>query len=348
MARVCAVLVASLLAPCAGAVHAAPPAAAVVERQAPDRLTIRWTSSDPVDVLAADRPGAGIAQAHRLVRQDRDGRFETAVPGDARPYFLLRNSRTGEVTRVAERMLPLEAGSNFRDIGGYPAAGGRLVRWGMIYRSGGTPLLTAGDVARIRSLHLATMVDLRSDEERVLAPTRIDGVAYVAVGYSFAGLDAGAGMEATYRRLPTMMAPQLRQIFARLLQGDQPLAYNCSAGQDRTGFVTAMVLGALGTPRETILADYHLSTRYRRPAFEMPHLDLTRYAGNPVAEMFGRFQDDPAAREPRPLKTADGRAYLEFALAEIDRQWGSTDGYLRREIGLTPADIARLRARYTE
>src|SRR3546814_13513140 len=86
--------------------------------------------------------------------------------------------------RVAERALPLEHGSNFRDIGGYPAAGGKHVRWGMIFRSGGTPLLNDADEQRIGALKLGAMVDLRSSEERVLAPTRIYGVRYPAVGYS--------------------------------------------------------------------------------------------------------------------------------------------------------------------
>ncbi|MBU6267652.1 MAG: tyrosine-protein phosphatase [Sphingomonadales bacterium] len=326
---------------------AAPPAQAGVERRA-DAVDITWCSPDPVDVYVADRADAPATLAGLVAHADRDGHFTMAAAGPARRYFMLRNARTGETVRVAERLVPLEAGSNFRDIGGYPAAGGRHVRWGMIYRSGGTPLLTPADQARIAGLHLASMIDLRSDEERVLAPTRIDGVPYTAVGYSFAKLDSAAGMETTYRNLPTMMAPQLRQVFARLLRAEQPLAYNCSAGQDRTGFVTAMVLGALGTPHDAIVADYHLSTRYRRPEFEMPHLDLARYPGNPVAEMFGRFQDNPAARQPRPLKTADGTAYLEFALAEITAKWGSVDGYLTREIGLDAPAIKRLRAQYTE
>ena len=80
--------------------------------------------------------------------------------------------------RMAARsgLLPLEHSSNFRDIGGYPAAGGKHVRWGMIFRSGATPLLTDADQAAVAKLHLANMVDLRSDEERQLAPSKIYGV----------------------------------------------------------------------------------------------------------------------------------------------------------------------------
>ena len=46
-----------------------------------------------------------------------------------------------------ERLIVLERSSNFRDLGGYPAAGGKHVRWGMIYRTAAMPMLTEADYA---------------------------------------------------------------------------------------------------------------------------------------------------------------------------------------------------------
>lgn len=329
-------------------IAAKPPAAATVERTAADRLTVHWTSADPVDVLVSDRPGAPPRSFRLVSARDRDGTEVITEQGKSRSVILLRNVRTGESLRVAERVLPLEAGSNFRDIGGYPAAGGRHVKWGMIYRSGATPMLTPGDLARVGGLGLANMVDLRSSEERVLAPTKITAVPYTAVGYSMGDMAFSGGMEAGYRGFPKFLAPQIKQVFAKLLRGEEPLAYNCSAGQDRTGFVTAIVLSALGTPRETIYADYLLSTKYRHPEFEMPHIDVAAHHGDPAAAMFARYQSDPRGNTPQPLLTADGKPFLTFAFAEIDAKWGSVDAYLRSEIGLSDQDIARLRATYTE
>src|SRR3546814_13059477 len=96
-----------------------------------------------------------------------------AVGVTARPYFMLRDQRDGGMIRVAERALPLEHGSNFRDIGGYSAAGGKHRRWGMIFRSGGTPLLNDADGQRIGALTLGEMVDPRSNAQGVLATTRL-------------------------------------------------------------------------------------------------------------------------------------------------------------------------------
>lgn len=335
-----------------------PAAAAVagekVERTG-DRLVVTWSDTAPVDVYLADSASAGVADARRVSAADRDGRFEIAPAPAARPYVLLKDTRDGAVTRVAERALPLVQGSNFRDLGGYPAADGRHVRWGRIYRSGATPLLTEADVAQVQALGLKDLVDLRSSEERALAPTRIEGVRYSAVGYSMSRISAQVGapgdmtrLHNVYREFPTLLAPQLKILFRTLLAGEGAVAYNCSAGQDRTGFATAMVLSALGVPRATILADYHLSTTYRRPEFEMPKLDPALQPDNPAVAFFARFQGDPRARTPKPLYDAEGHALLEAAFAEVESRWGSVDAYLDKELGIGPADVARLRAMYLE
>jgi protein-tyrosine phosphatase len=288
---------------------------------------------------------------------DRDGVYEQAVATGERPYFLLRDRKDGGGVRVAERVLPLEQGSNFRDIGGYPAAGGKHVRWGMIFRSGATPVLTQADVSAIGALHLANMVDLRSNEERQLAPTKIEGVPYNAVGYSMKAIfdamkPAGASSAnaapvnggTLYRRMPDLLAPQMRVLFARLLSRDGPLVYNCSAGQDRTGFATGLILSALGVPRDVIIADYHLSTAARRPAYEMAAFDPAAFPDNVAAKMFAGHK----ASTPTPLKEADGTAFLSAAFDEIDARYGSVAGYLDKVVGVSAVDIARLRADYLE
>jgi protein-tyrosine phosphatase len=332
------------------AAHAAPPAGATVERTSAGQLAVSWTSAGPVDVLLAEQPGVTPALAKLVSPRDADGKYLATDATASRSYFILRDARTGETTRVAERLLPLEGGSNFRDIGGYATASGRHVRWGMLYRSGGTPMLTPADLTRIQGLGLANMIDLRSSEERVIAPSRIEGVPYTAVGYSMMQLisNVNRSSEDTYRAFPTMLAPQIRQIFAKLLSRQAPLAYNCSAGQDRTGFTTAVVLTALGVPHDTIEADYHLSTLYRRPENEMPKLSAAMQETSPVAAYFGRVLGDPAVRKPQPLYTAGGTSYLSFALDEVRRKWGSVEGYLAAEAGVSKADLVRLRATYTE
>lgn len=318
-------------------------------RSAPDSLTLTWASTNPVDIFEQRISPAGAPRLERVAVGASEGRYVVRAPDRARRYFVLVDTRDKSRLEVAERVLPLEQGSNFRDIGGYVGAGGKRVKWGMIFRSGGQPTLNAGDQAQIQALRLKAMIDLRSSEERVLAPTKIMGVPYAAVGYSMNDLMRSSGGTPqngldVYRGMPRLLAPHLRIVFQDLLRGDAPLVYNCSAGQDRTGFTTALILTVLGVSREDILKDYHLSTAVRRPEWEMPAIDTAAHPGDTTAAMFAQGR----MAKPTPLKTADGRPFLDGAFAEIREKWGSVDNYLLKEAGVTAADQARLRRMYLE
>ena len=348
-----------ILLSCIAVVFASPAAFAdvtgeKVERIAADKIAVTWAGKTPVDVYVAERPDAGVAGAKLVSDDNKTGRFEFAVGPAARPYFYLKDPRDGAVTEIAERALPLEQGSNFRDLGGYPAANGKHVRWGVVFRSGGTPLLSDADLAQIKRLKLTDMVDLRSSEERVVAPTRIEDVRYSAVGYSMTRMMVQQGkidptrLGGIYRTFPTFLVPQLRVLFQTLLEDGTTVVYNCSAGQDRTGFATAMLLSALGVPRDVILADYHLSTVYRRPEFETPKIDAATAARSEGLKYFASMINSPGASKPQPLIDAEQKPFLASAFAEIDEKWGSVENYLDEEIGVNAADIAKLRAKYLE
>lgn len=324
-----------------------------VQRLDAERVLVAWRDAGPLDVYVGDRPSAQASEMRLAANDDRDGHEILKLSPGQRPYFLLKSEATGETLRVAERLLPLEGGSNFRDVGGYAAADGRRVRWGQIYRSGAMPKLTDADYAYLDGLGVKVTCDLRTVEERQLAPHAYKGAKRpreVTIDYPAAGLfgrDPAGGLYATGHH---MLKRQYKAIFEALLAGEAPLAYNCSAGQDRTGIATALILTALGTPRDVILEDYHLSTAWRRPQFERLDLDYAKLAEtNPVARFYveyGRGGTDPS--KPRPLYAADGEAQLSKILRAIDTEYGSVLGYLDKELGVDAADVARLRALYTE
>ena len=334
---------------------------ATVERVEGGALSIRWSAAGPVDVYISDRPDAAIGDAKLVSNDDRDGSHGVPPSDGGRRYFLLKDETDGSLSRVAERLLPLEHGSNFRDVGGYSAADGKHVRWGKIYRSGAMPLLSEKDYAYLGGLDIETIVDLRSVEEREIAPTLLDdrtGARYVANDYSanaiFGRLAATKpdtmpeGVGKMYREWLISLAPQYRAIFGSLLEGKGAVAYHCSAGQDRTGVGTALVLAALGVPREVILADYHLSTAFRRTENEMPAIDPARYPGNIVATFYAGSMATPEARKPRPLYDAKGVAHLAATFDEIDKRWGSVEHYLDDVLGVDAVKLAALRANYLE
>ncbi len=258
-----------------------------------------------------------------------------------------------------ERLVLLEQASNFRDLGGYQTVEGKRVRWGRLYRSGAQPMLTDADVAMVHSLDVRNIIDLRSSEERVLAPTRLDGIPYHAVGYSFtplmglieAELERGGvetAIQSMYGVLPEMIRPQLRLLFARLLDGEGATLFNCSAGQDRTGLAAALILTALGVDRQTVYADYLLSERYRQTRWEVAPIPSGLAATNPVYAYFARYRAQPETAKPPSLSSSKGEPYLKVAMDQIERRSGSVTNYLHQDIGLTDKDIERLKALYLE
>ena len=260
----------------------------------------------------------------------------------------------GEGAQEYARLVPFEQVSNFRDLGGYRTSDGKQVRWGRIYRSGALAIMTDGDRTRMRQLGVDRVIDLRTDEERAAAPDKVDGIAYMAVGYPFSSLiptgqpfaTEGDTLYGINRIFPKLLAPQLRATFSTLIHQDTgATVYHCTGGQDRTGFVSAMILAALGVPRETIIADYRLTPQFRRPRFEIPDLDPNAFPQGSAMHAFAVAQRQSGYWQPKPVDGARG-PYLLSAFDEIDRSWGSVDNYLSQEVGLTRMDLQQLRAKY--
>jgi len=264
-----------------------------------------------------------------------------------------------------DKLLPLEGGSNFRDMGGYEGADGKRVVRGKLFRSGAPTSLTPEDMAYLDQFEFAAIIDLRSSEELDLYPNhwaaQSPEIDYLNVDYSIFGLagdastatpaslqDIASSMDTVYRNFPTMLKPQLTMLFDTLLAEDAPVLVNCSAGQDRTGVASAVILTLLGVERETIVEDYLLSTQYRRPAVERGAVDLAEAAStNAFAAMMLQYssrEEEHAA----PLLMPDGTPFLNYALDEIESAWGSVEAYAEQELGVDTADVAALRARYLE
>ena len=296
-----------------------------------------WLSADPVldtgDML--------------LTEHDSSEWYEFASPATQRHYVFVVGT-DGREQVASERVLPLEQGSNFRDIGGYSTADGRTVRFGLAFRSGAMPLLTEADYALLEQLDIGAVVDLRSLEERNVAADELDdrtGALFLSNDYLIAPLMADLGRgggENMYAGMESLLRPQFRAIFNRLLAGEGAVVYHCSAGQDRTGMAIALIYDLLAVDRETIVADYHLSTALRRPQFEMPPIDAADYPGNPIVQYYSAAR--AAGRTgAEPLFTPSGQSHLVQFFAHIDATYGGTAGYLEQQLGMTAEQIERLR-----
>ncbi|MFM7273439.1 MAG: tyrosine-protein phosphatase, partial [Gammaproteobacteria bacterium] len=107
-----------------------------IEKTAEGDYRLSWDedfSREPVRVRVHTDP-RHAPQAETFHASTRSGE-RLVPPGGGRHYFHLEPPQ-GEPLTAAQRDLPLEGGTNFRDMGGYRAADGRRVRWGRLYRSG--------------------------------------------------------------------------------------------------------------------------------------------------------------------------------------------------------------------
>ena len=275
-------------------------------------------------------------------------------------FFVLvvfASTAIADLSMSYRRLLPLEGGSNFRDLGGYRTADGQTVARGMLFRSGAMTGLTDADMAYLDGFGIKTIVDLRSDEEISLYPNHWAAkhrIEVVTGDYSFAAMMSGEdsgerpAMGELYPRLLESIGPQIKTYFDEALGEGAPMVVNCSAGQDRTGIVSALMLLLLGVPEPTVIEDYLLSTDFRRPAIEDGGVDLAHAAKtNAFAAMMLEYRKAmPHPDRANPLVTTDGVPYLAFVIDRIRDEYGSVEAYAEKELGIDAEDLAALRRKY--
>ncbi len=238
----------------------------------------------------------------------------------------------------------LEESSVFRDLGGLPAHDGRRVRRARLFRSDALACGSSADRTLLESLGLRLVCDLRSSAERAALPTLTwlrpaprslhlepgplleEGTRAYLAALREAPTAAAAErlMVRTYELLPAALARRLGALFRALLAEEVPVLVHCTAGKDRTGFVTAMILHALGVRHEAVLEDYlhaaapEHAARNRERTAEIMQLVLGR----------------PLAPEAVAAMSGVQPEFLEASLAVIERDYGSVGGYLERAAGL--------------
>lgn len=270
---------------------------------------------------------------------------EAAEPAAPEPATSVSEAPAPSQGWPRARVLPLQGGRNFRDLGGYATEDGRHVRWGVLFRSGSLVGLTRADWDHLVLRGVRFLCDLRSTRERESEPVplaELPSLSYWARDYttSFAELRAMLGTDfATgeaarqamikgYRELPFDQAPAYRQLFAKLKAADIPIIFNCSAGKDRTGMAAALILRALGVPPATVVEDFTLTNEV---------LDLK-------GVLLSRRGSSLANQRPEVVAaiTQADPDYLQSALDSIDDRYGSVAGFLRDQLDVSERELQLL------
>ncbi|MEV6160575.1 tyrosine-protein phosphatase [Streptomyces sp. NPDC052052] len=315
---------------------AVPFTAATAQRATDGSYTLSWSSAaGSVTVTAVTSPDATSGTPVGTA----PGTGSLTVPAGTLPaagrwYFRLTPD-SGSALVVAERSLGIESARNFRDIGGYRTTDGRWVRSGLVYRSNKLKNLTDAEHQVLLSQNLTLDVDLRNAVERYEDPDRLPaGVKYqvadvvsLSHGVRFhdpalmtlaeaiaAGLFSGSsdlGQSIGYPFMVNFVGADyaFHDLVTAVTTNTGATVFHCSAGKDRTGWGTAVLLTILGVPRETVEADF---------------LASNSYTGNPEAVEL---------------------SWLRAAFDEVDKIYGDFDTYVHEGLMLDDAAVAALRAK---
>ena len=247
--------------------------------------------------------------------------------------------------------MDLDGPSNFRDLGGLPVAGGGSTRSGLVYRADRLCTLSDADLRRLEKIGIRHVFDLRSETEAADFPDRLPaGACYVRLSMTsdrtpqartvYERIVDGeiksygeAEMVAGYLRMLQNFGPSWARIVRQVGRGE-PTVVHCTAGKDRTGVASMLLLDLAGVAADHIVADYALSSE-RRPSLQHDQTEARSLV--PVLEDYGL---DPAGFAPlweaRP-------AVMAATLEGLHDRWGGAAGYLAAA-GMEDSELEAVRA----
>ena len=251
---------------------------------------------------------------------------------------------------------------NTRDLGGYYGAGGRRIRARRLLRGEALYKAAPEDIRLLlNDYRLKLVVDLRMDVEIAERPDpALPGVRFLRrnlIDESFFGIardeysieawlslfdDPAVSPEQIFSDMYFKMVfderirPIVKEIFEAILDCDGAALWHCSAGKDRAGIVTVLMLYALGVDRETIIADYVATRRVTFPDILKVRL---------LAPL--RIHDIAKLKGANVLMDVDGD-YLRRIFRHIDDNFRDEFDFFNRQYDIAPAQLLRLREKYLE
>ncbi|WP_027382545.1 tyrosine-protein phosphatase [Epilithonimonas caeni] len=236
--------------------------------------------------------------------------------------------------------------NNFRYLGGIKNSEGKSLKDSLIYRSGNLHKLRNSSFDEIESLKINKIIDLRTHQEITKEPDHFpktisyqnypafqdengelkDAKKQVLKG-QFNKVDADKRMIQFYKDYVSENPQVIKKIITEILDSEQPILYHCTAGKDRTGMITALILKILKFDDSVTFEEYLQSNDLRQSIiqkrlnlannlhFIYPKLDIG------VLEKTGWIE----------------RNYLQSAFDEIDKKYGSMDNYIHEALGISEA-----------
>ncbi len=243
---------------------------------------------------------------------------------------------------MAVRDIELDGGFNVRDLGGYPTRDGGVTKKGVLVRSGTLTDITPDAQTVLVDYGVKTIIDIRDEwevEHYPDAPAQSDVMRYRNIPFIGDHLNrdekwhAQAGshknMYEVYAYYLEHCQPQIREIMTTLIESEPTTLYHCYAGKDRTGMISAFILGAVGVADDIIVQDYAETTPRISHLVKEWRVDAVKNKRD-----MQKFERDVSS---------DAHTMVNF-LAHVQERYGGITAFLNT-CGVTSADLNELKAR---
>ena len=258
------------------------------------------------------------------------------------------------------KIYELSKQKNIRDLGGMVTKDGRHIKYGKIIRGGLLTKLTDEDVAVVNTFHLTDIIDFRSSLEFESFPdypfegVRMHNIPVLKTSTqeeSTKRIKSADGNLLWFLEDQTSGFEHLRKIYSEFVtteegirafkkffeiisEDNKTVYFHCSQGKDRTGFAAYLFEIALGVSEKDAMDDYLLSN----VAMEKRAEALLR------SVEYRPFYNEEYKKNLVDIFSTN-EAYMESALSEINKLYGSTVNFIKQGLGV---DISKLKAIYLE
>lgn len=256
-----------------------------------------------------------------------------------------------------ETTITLKGVNNLRNVSGMVNTQGRKLKDSLIYRSAELSKLKTKRFNDFKALGITKIIDLRTDVEVGKKPDNVPpGVTYVQLAaFEDRGdqltqarkqvlkgqvnqTDAENRMLDFYREYVVEKPEVIKEIIHQVLDADGAVLYHCTAGKDRTGIVTALILKILKFDDTVIYNDY-LSSNNLRQKIVYKRLNLAKNLHFIYPKL-----DIGVLEKLSWIETQ----YLQTTFIEIDKKYGSVDNYIHTVLGIDEAQREAYIKKFTE
>jgi len=218
----------------------------------------------------------------------------------------------------------LENTQNTRELGGYVIRDGLATKRNSLWRSDVQNYPSENDVALLKKRGITTILDLRGDKDLTRKPSGFvnrEGFTYINCP-----IIEGSGVPESVEKVPVSylaiaQAEHILNVFKAIANAKTGVMFNCTAGKDRTGVVSAILLLHAGVSDADIIENYVLTREYGRERLELVHKNFPEVDMNIVT--------------PREW-------FMEEFLRLFREKFGTTESYFE-SLELTTEEIERIR-----